>query len=340
LGDELQPLIGPVVITEIMYRPPDVLANGTYWNNSEDEFIELRNDRATVNLRPAYRPTGGNWTRPSSSLSRRAPVFRGGYVLVVNFDPATAPAQLAAFRSKYGLSPAVPVFGPYSGSLDNTAEDLGLFMPDTPEPIGPNAGRVPYVLVDRVRYADTPPWPVAADGMGHSLQRITQNAYGDDAMNWAAGSPTAGAAFTSGSLPTITQSPVNQTVVGGNSVSFSGMATGTGPLRYQWRHNGNVINGATNSILMLQNVQISQAGEYVLYVLNAFGAVMSTPATLTVLVPLDIEFPPASRSVREGTNVTFVVVASSANPPISTSGVSMAPHPGSHECGLSNLERD
>ena len=34
----------------------------------------------------------------------------GSYVLVVNFDPAIDTAQLAAFRTRYGVAPVVPIF--------------------------------------------------------------------------------------------------------------------------------------------------------------------------------------------------------------------------------------
>ena len=37
------PLVGPVVINEVMYHPQDVFVNSAFWNNTEDEFIELHN---------------------------------------------------------------------------------------------------------------------------------------------------------------------------------------------------------------------------------------------------------------------------------------------------------
>jgi hypothetical protein len=46
------------------------------------------------------------------------------------------------------------------------------------------------VLVDRVNYADLPPWPIAADGTGLSLHRIDVAAYGNEPMNWTAAAPT------------------------------------------------------------------------------------------------------------------------------------------------------
>ena len=110
----------------------------------------------------------------------------------MNFNPATNPSQLNAFRSKFGIGAGVPIFGPYQGNLANGDEAVALYMPDAPETSGSNAGQVPYVLVDEVRYSDQAPWPVAADGLGHALHRLNTSAYGDDPANWAAGAPTPG----------------------------------------------------------------------------------------------------------------------------------------------------
>ena len=56
-------------------------------------------------------------------------------------------------------------------------------------------------------------------------------------------------------------------------------------MSYQWRFNGTNIAGATGTSLTLSNVQPAQAGSYSVRVTNAFGAVTSQVATLTVLVP-------------------------------------------------------
>src|SRR5439155_23584867 len=37
------PLVGPIVISEINYHPPDIAANGVAYNDFVDEFIELQN---------------------------------------------------------------------------------------------------------------------------------------------------------------------------------------------------------------------------------------------------------------------------------------------------------
>ncbi len=44
--------------------------------------------------------------------------------------------------------------------------------------------------MERVVYADLPPWPQVADGSGLSLQRVSGTGYGNDPTNWFAASPT------------------------------------------------------------------------------------------------------------------------------------------------------
>jgi hypothetical protein len=56
----------------------------------------------------------------------------------------------------------------------------------------PDAGFVPYVLVERIHYSDTTPWPPVADGTGYSLQRLNLADFGNDPANWTAAAPTPG----------------------------------------------------------------------------------------------------------------------------------------------------
>jgi hypothetical protein len=81
----------------------------------------------------------------------------------------------------------VAVLGPWSGKLDNSSEGIEIQRPDTPQlPPANDAGFVPYIVVERVVYADLPPWPQAADGSGWSLQRVSGSGYGNDPTNWIA----------------------------------------------------------------------------------------------------------------------------------------------------------
>jgi hypothetical protein len=70
-----------------------------------------------------------------------------------------------------------------------------------------------------VRYNDKTPWPVAADGDGPSLQRLTSSAYADDPINWFASGATPG-------LPnSINQSPTVALTAPANGASYTLPAT-------------------------------------------------------------------------------------------------------------------
>ncbi|MGH7967355.1 MAG: immunoglobulin domain-containing protein, partial [Limisphaerales bacterium] len=117
--------------------------------------------------------------------------------------------------------------------------------------------------------------------------------------------------------PSITVQPQNQTVVLGNNVTFSILATGAQPLTYQWLQNGVAIPGAAGaaySSYTICSVQTNQAGKYTVVVTNALGVLSSGPAVLTVNVPPSITAQPVSRVVAAGTSATFSVTASGTAP--------------------------
>ena len=80
----------------------------------------------------------------------------------------------------------------------------------------------------------------------------------------------------------ILSQPVSQTMLTGKTISFSVVATGVEPLVYQWSKDGADIDGATASALKLADVSADDAGDYVVTVSNADGAVESDTATLEV----------------------------------------------------------
>jgi hypothetical protein len=84
--------------------------------------------------------------------------------------------------------------------------------------------------------------------------------------------------------PVITMPPTNETAVEGASTVLSVAATGAVPLAYQWSFNGATLPGATNATLTLTNLHSNQAGNYQVRVANAYGAVTSSAAVVTVAV--------------------------------------------------------
>ena len=91
------------------------------------------------------------------------------------------------------------------------------------------------------------------------------------------------------SPPVITTQPVSQAVSLGGNAEFNVTAAGLAPLTTQWYRDGEVIPGATNSILRLSSVPQGADGSlYSVMVINALGAVISSNATLTVVPPLAV----------------------------------------------------
>ncbi len=90
--------------------------------------------------------------------------------------------------------------------------------------------------------------------------------------------------------PSLVSMPVSYTTYAGASIEFAVGAVGAPPLGYQWCFNAtNALADATNAVLDLADVQLSQAGVYVVVVTNPFGAVTSAPATLAFAGPVVIE---------------------------------------------------
>lgn len=88
--------------------------------------------------------------------------------------------------------------------------------------------------------------------------------------------------------PTIRTPPQSQTAEAGSAVRFAVSADGDPPPAYQWFFNEAIpLNGATNAILQLDNIQPTQAGSYTLVVSNAFGTLAATAALLSVIAPVE-----------------------------------------------------
>jgi subtilisin-like proprotein convertase family protein len=90
-------------------------------------------------------------------------------------------------------------------------------------------------------------------------------------------------------VPVLTTPPASRTIFLGSSTTFSVIATGLGPVLYQWRYEGGAIVGATKSSLTVTNADYSNAGNYSVTVDNITGSVTSSNATLRVILPNDLD---------------------------------------------------
>jgi hypothetical protein len=120
--------------------------------------------------------------------------------------------------------------------------------------------------------------------------------------------------ITTAAPPLITLQPQSVTAVAGDAVVFSVVASGTAPLRYQWRFNGGDFAGQTNADLVLNPVLPGQAGNYQVRVYNALGTNLRATATLTLVTPAGLSGQPTNVTVFLGDNATFCVDATGTAP--------------------------
>ena len=170
LGQAVRPT--SLVISEIMYHP----------TISALEYVELFNSRAETQDLSGYQLSGSiGFTFPPGTAIPGA-----GFVVV-----ARSPSAL---ESAYGIT---GVFGPYSNNLPGSSGTVQLFN---------QAG----ALLLETDYSDQSPWPVAADGAGHSLV-LARPSYGqNNPLAWAASDSIGG---SPGRLDPVTPDPLRNVVI-------------------------------------------------------------------------------------------------------------------------------
>jgi len=160
----------PLVISEIMYHP----APRADLNNLE--FLEIYNTNPWFQDLSGYQVVGDNmaYTFPAGTA------LEGGAFLVVAASPPS-------IQSVYGIT---NVAGPYLGSLMLPATGKGTIQ------LLDNLGAV----LLSIPYSNLHPWPVAADGTGHSMV-LANPTYGEaqprawDISDVVGGSPGQGEAY-------------------------------------------------------------------------------------------------------------------------------------------------
>lgn len=147
-----------------------------------------------------------------------------------------------------------------------------------------------------------------------NAQLVDAGSYRVVVSNSAGIVPSQAATLTVLMPPVIDVHPVSRTVVAGTNIQFTVTASGTAPLRYQWRFNGAPLDDEDSAQLLLNNVQPAQAGSYTVVVSNNVGATTSLVAVLNVLVPPTITGDPDDVTAADGAMVSFTVSATGTAP--------------------------
>ena len=153
-----------------------------------------------------------------------------------------------------------------------------------------------------------------ATGTNLTINNVNINNAGNYSVvvfNAAGSAASAIATLTVRQPPLITGQPAHQVVRIGENATFSVSATGNGFLRYQWQRDGTNILGATNTTLVISNVQFSSEGVFRVVVTDSIGSAFSNPALLLVRIEPDFIEHPISLSVVTGT--TFTISATVTN---------------------------
>lgn len=154
-----------IVFSEVMYHPP---VEGF-------EFVEVENLTATP-FDIAQWELGGavDFTFPDFNPATPLATFLKAFerIIFCETDPET-------FRAAYQVPESVRIFGPWTGQLNNAGERISLRDKNG-------------VTRCTMAYDDRDPWPLAADGAGHSLILTDDSFAIDDYRVWSSAPPTPG----------------------------------------------------------------------------------------------------------------------------------------------------
>ena len=140
-----------------------------------------------------------------------------------------------------------------------------------------NDGSGGFVLAASPAVGSSPSCVVAADVNGDGKMDLISVNSGDNTLSVLINTTP----FTPPPVPpVITTQPTGQTNLVGTTAIFSVGATNA--LSYQWQLDGTNLPAATNSVLILTNLTLSQAGNYDAVVANSCCSVTSSPAILDV----------------------------------------------------------
>ncbi|NLE00003.1 MAG: lamin tail domain-containing protein [Fibrobacter sp.] len=177
------PLVGPVVISEIMHKA----------SNSNMDFLELTNiGNQEVFLYDQQYPEN-TWRIQIDTAFFPLPQnisIKTGESIIIKCGTAT----VESFASTYNIPEDVQILSFNINLHDHSAKiELEKPMePDKDNTTGDISTKIEYMEYDKVSYKPEAPWPVSSDSKAISLTRISNNKFGNDPANWKRALPTPG----------------------------------------------------------------------------------------------------------------------------------------------------
>ena len=238
----------------------------------------------------------------STFLAANGSLFVSGADVAFDLDRASGPTtadrtflhnQLHAgftndnSASYTGTAVASGIFaGRASVTVDNGTK--GIYWVQTPDMIGPSGPGASVAMNYSAGGAAAVQYDGSAGGgrtvlFGFPFETITsaarRNEYMADVLRFLSAPPATNVA------PSILTPPQAQFVAQGSNATLTVIASGTAPLKYQWRFNGADLASATQSSLARNNAQPTNSGNYQVVVSNAFGVITSQVALVQVMLP-------------------------------------------------------
>jgi hypothetical protein len=175
------PRVGPLVISEIMYKSSD----------GKGDFIEITNiGIQEIRLYDPHNPQN-TWKVEGITFAfpENNSIGSGESIII-----ASDSLSIDAFKARYSLSAVVKVFL-MQGSVPDSEQKLSLLKPEDPyidDSLVSTVPTVPYMVIDEVEYSEQSPWPTDANSGSQSLQRTSKTVFGNDFASWKAALPTPG----------------------------------------------------------------------------------------------------------------------------------------------------
>jgi len=160
-----------------------------------------------------------------------------------------------------------------TGGVPSSEAKVGGLTVVPAHPVTPVGGANPYYKISSEMFA--------ASATALELAFVKSNPQGGDTT--ALIDNVAIITVPPGTPPSVGMQPKPTTVFIGQPASFSAVAQGSLPLRYQWRRNNQPVANATNSTFSLASVVLSDEADYTLVVTNNSGSVTSVVARLSLL---------------------------------------------------------